>query len=210
MYAKLRNNTPQIAQKQVQWEGKTVINPSEDILLALGYLPVQYTDPPAMDDGYYAVPRWTQTENAIVQEWDILPDTTPLSADEVLRVILSAQVNSLDIPDATASRMVDYYPTLTGDGSLIKVGTKINWHGVLKQATVDLWETDANTPDAAPALWSDIAYREGIRVIPGTITAAQAFALDEPGWWNEHIYRSTIAANVYTPDQYAAGWEQLT
>lgn len=24
-------------------------------------------------------------------------------------------------------------------------------------------------------------------------------------WWQEHVYRSTIAANVYTPDQYAAG-----
>lgn len=27
------------------------------------------------------------------------------------------------------------------------------------------------------------------------------------GWWQEHVYRSTIAANVNTPDQYAAGWE---
>lgn len=133
----------------------------------------------------------------------------PLSADEVLRLALRAQVNSLDIPEADASRMVDYYPTMTGDGSLIKVGTKINWHGALKQAAVDLWDTDANTPDNAPSLWADIAYREGIRIIPETITAAQAFALDELGWWNEHIYRSTIAANVYTPDQYAAGWEMI-
>lgn len=156
----------------------------------------------------------TEDEVMILQEfqnkYSIDESTRPLSVNEVLRVILSAQVNSLDIPDATASRMVDYYPTLTGDGSLIKVGTKINWNGVLKQAAVDLWDTDANTPDAAPTLWVDIAYREGIRVIPGTITAAQAFALDELGWWQEHIYRSTIAANVYTPDQYAAGWEQLT
>ena len=49
--------------------------------------------------------------------------------------------------------------------------------------------------------------RKGIRVIPETITATQAFALDELGWWQEHVYRSTIAANVYTPEQYAAGWE---
>lgn len=153
----------------------------------------------------------TEDEVMILQEfqnkYSIDESTRPLSADEVLRVILSVQVNSLDITDATASRMVDYYPTLTGDGSLIKVGTKINWHGVLKQAAVDLWDTETNSPDAAPALWSDIAYREGIRVIPETITAAQAFALDELGWWNGHSYRSTIAANVYTPDQYAAGWE---
>ena len=133
----------------------------------------------------------------------------PLSADEVLRLALRAQVNSLDIPEVDASRMADYYPTMTGDGSLIKVGTKINWHGVLKQAAVDLWDTAENNPDNAPTLWADIAYREGIRVIPETIAAEQAFALDELGWWDGHIYRSTIAANVYTPTQYAAGWKRV-
>lgn len=147
---------------------------------------------------------------AEAQKAEKIERTRPLTADEILRLTLRKTVNSLTIDDATASRMVDYYPTLTGEGSLIKVGTKINWHGVLKQAAVDLWDTDGNTPDAAPTLWADIAYREGIRVIPETITAVQAFALDELGWWQEHIYRSTIAANVYTPDQYAAGWEQLT
>ena len=144
---------------------------------------------------------------AEAQKAEKIERTRPLTAEEILRLTLRKTVNSLTIDDATASRMVDYYPTLTGEGSLIKVGTKINWHGVLKQAAVDLWDTAENNPDNAPTLWADIAYREGIRVIPETIAATQAFALDEPGWWDGHIYRSTIAANVYTPTQYAAGWE---
>ena len=122
-----------------------------------------------------------------------------------LRPIIEQATESLD--DKDASESVELFPHLKGDGSLIKAGTRINWNGVLKQAAVDLWDTDDNTPDNAQTLWADIAYREGIRVIPKTITAAQAFALDELGWWQEHVYRSTIAANVYTPDQYAAGWE---
>lgn len=147
-----------------------------------------------------------ETEARLAQ---IKEASRPLSADEVLRMAIRQQVNSLDIPEATASRMADYYPELTGNGELIKAGMRINWRGVLKQAAVDLWDTDGNTPDAAPALWSDIAYREGVRIIPETITAAQAFAKDELGWWDGHIYRSTIAANVYTPEQYAAGWEMV-
>ena len=122
-----------------------------------------------------------------------------------LRPIIEQATESLD--DKDASESVELFPHLKGNGSLIKAGTRINWNGVLKQAAVDLWDTDDNTPDNAQTLWADIAYREGIRVIPETITAAQAFALDELGWWDGHIYRSTIAANVYTPDQYAAGWE---
>ena len=124
-----------------------------------------------------------------------------------LRTIIEQATESLD--DKDASESVELFPHLKGDGSLINAGTRINWNGVLKQAAVDLWDTDDNTPDNAQTLWADIAYREGIRVIPETITAAQAFALDELGWWDGHIYRSTIAANVYTPDQYATGWEMV-
>lgn len=131
----------------------------------------------------------------------------PLTDGEILLLTLRKTVNSLDIRDATASRMVDYYPELTGDGSLIKVGTKINWHGALKKAAVDLWDTEANTPDAAPTLWADIAYKSGIRIAPETFTATNAAAMDELMWFGEHIYKSKMAGNVYTPEQAPGVWE---
>lgn len=133
-----------------------------------------------------------------------------MTRDEALKIraIVERATESLD--DQTASEGASLFPRLKYDGSLIETGTRINWHGMLKRAAVDLWDEEQNSPDNAPTLWVDIVYREGIRIIPETFTAAQAFALDELGWWNGHIYRSTIAANVYTPVQYAAGWEQLT
>ena len=111
------------------------------------------------------------------------------------------------VPDKDASGCVDLYPTLKQDGKLIKAGTRINWSGWLKQATVDLWDTEENDPDHAPTLWVKIQYKDGARVIPDVITAAEAFALDELGWWDGAIYKSLIAANVYTPDAYPQGWE---
>ena len=111
------------------------------------------------------------------------------------------------VPDKDASGCVDLYPTLKQGGKLIKAGTRINWGGWLKQATVDLWDTEANDPDHAPTLWVKIQYKDGVRVIPDVITAAEAFALDELGWWDGAIYKSKIPANVYTPEQYPDGWE---
>ena len=111
------------------------------------------------------------------------------------------------VPDKDASGCVDLYPTLKQGGSLIKAGTRINWNGWLKQATVDIWDIEANDPDHAPTLWAKILYKDGVRVIPDVITAAEAFALDELGWWDGAIYKSLIAANVYTPDAYPQGWE---
>lgn len=125
-----------------------------------------------------------------------------------LRAIVEQAVSSLD--DKTASTAGMLFPRLKQDGALVKAGTRINWNGTLKRAAVDLWDTQENNPENAPTLWEDIAYRDGYRIIPATITAGTAFALDECGWWGDTLYRSKIAANVYTPEQYSAGWEAVT
>ena len=111
------------------------------------------------------------------------------------------------VDDMTASIAPELYAQMQNDGSLIKSGTRINWKGALKRAAVDLWDTEANNPDNAPTLWEDIMYREGIRIIPETITAGMSFGEGEQGWWKEVLYKSLIPANVYTPEQYQAGWE---
>ena len=121
-----------------------------------------------------------------------------------LRGIIEQAVASID--DKTASEGASLFPRLKGDGSLIAAGTRINWNGTVKKAAVDLWDTEVNNPDNAPTLWQDIGYRDGIRIIPEVISAAAAFDMDEIGWWGDVKYKSLISANVYTPEQYPAGW----
>lgn len=111
------------------------------------------------------------------------------------------------VDDKTASIAPEMFPGLKQDGSLIKVGTRIKWNGTLKRAAVDLWDTMENDPDNAPALWEDIQYRLGYRIIPETITVGLAFSEGECGWWGEVLYKSKVNANVYTPEQYAPNWE---
>ena len=111
--------------------------------------------------------------------------------------------------DAIASTAIDVFPTIKEDSALIKVGTRINWNGVLKRAAVDLYDTIENNPDNAPTLWEDINYREGYRIIPETITVGTAFAKEELGWWGDELYKSLIEVNVYTPIAYPAGWEKV-
>lgn len=112
--------------------------------------------------------------------------------------------------DATASTLPTAFPTLKGDGSLVKAGTRINWNGTLKRAAVDLWDREENAPDKSPSLWENIAYRDGIRIIPDAITVGAAFQKDELGWWGEDLYRSVYeGANVWTPAGYPANWEAV-
>lgn len=116
-------------------------------------------------------------------------------------------VSSASLEDKVASETPELFARLNQNGELIKVGTRINWNGVLKRASVDLYDTLENNPDNAPTLWEDIEYKEGYRIIPQTITVGTAFSKDELGWWEDTLYKSLLDNNVWTPEQYPSGWK---
>lgn len=121
-----------------------------------------------------------------------------------LRPMVVKAAQSLD--DKDASEAVALYDGMRYDGSLIRTGTKINWNGTVKKAAVDLWDEERNNPDNTPTLWADLAYHDGIRIIPAPITSEQAFALDELGWQDGHVYCSKMHGNVFPVTQEDA-WE---
>ena len=127
---------------------------------------------------------------------------------QTIRGFIETAAEGLD--DATASQAPTLFPSLKEDGSLVKSGTRINWKGVVMRAAVDLWDTEPNNPDNAPTLWEDLAYIDGIRIIPDVITAGTAFSKGEQGWWNGALYESQADNNVWTPDAYPAYWTEVT
>ena len=122
-----------------------------------------------------------------------------------LRTIVEQASTSLD--DKTASEAAALFPRLKGDGSLIRATTRINWRGTIKRAAVDLWDTEENDPDHAPTLWEDLAYKQGYRIAPEVFTATNAASKGEKLWFGDVLYESTMDGNVYTPEQYPAGWK---
>lgn len=125
-------------------------------------------------------------------------------ARKIRKNILLASQN---LEDINASETPELFGRLDENGELVKAGTRINWGGEVKRAAVDLWDTAENNPDNAPSLWEDIVYKEGIRIIPESITAGTAFSKDELGYWKDVLYKSLIDNNVWTPESYPAGWE---
>ena len=113
---------------------------------------------------------------------------------------------SASLDDKTASETPELFDQLNENGQLVPAGTRVNWNGTLKRASVDLWDTNENNPDNAPSLWEDIEYKNGIRIIPETITTGTAFSKDELGYWKDVLYKSLIDSNVWTPETYPSGW----
>lgn len=125
------------------------------------------------------------------------------------RAVIEQAAQTLD--EKTISTAPELCRTLKQDGSIVRAGTRINWNGTIKKAGSGLWDTKANDPDHAPSLWADIAYRDGYRIIPETITVTTAFSKGEKGWWTDgKLYESKVDSNVYTPAQYADNWKKVT
>ena len=91
MYAKLVNGTLRSAPKKVDYNGKTIFNPPEEILLDMGYFPVAYTDMP-MDapDGQHYESHWKQTDTEIVQVWTLVDDPVIPEPEPTMQDLIDA------------------------------------------------------------------------------------------------------------------------
>lgn len=89
---------------------------------------------------------------------DLMERSRPLTAEEVSRMLLTQQVNSLEVDDNTALRMTEFYPEWTA-GVSYTVGFKVRHGGRLwkcRQAhTAQVgWE-----PEAVASLWEQVCER---------------------------------------------------
>lgn len=121
-----------------------------------------------------------------------------------LRAAIEKAAESLD--DKTASTAPHMFRRLTCSGEAVQAGTRVNWDGQIKKASVTIWDREDQDPGHAPELWADLDYVDGVRKIPDTITAALAFTKGELGWRNGMIYKSLVDGNVWTPEAYASAW----
>ena len=130
-----------------------------------------------------------------------------ISKAKKLRKVIETAMTNLD--DITVCDAAELLPALKSDGSLITAGTRINFCGKVMKATVDLWDTPDNHPDKAESLWKVLNYQSGERIIAEVISATEAFSKGELGYWKDTLYKSLYDANVWNPEQFAAGWEKV-
>ena len=74
MLAKLIDGALSHAPRKIIVDGKTIFNPSEDMLKEQGYKDVETAEAPAVStQTQQAVPSWQEQENKIVQTWELKP-----------------------------------------------------------------------------------------------------------------------------------------
>ena len=79
----------------------------------------------------------------------------PLTEAEVSRMLISAQINTLDVDDAMACRMREFYPEWKS-GVALSVGHKLQYGGRLYRVIQAHTSQDDWTPDAVASLFERI------------------------------------------------------
>ena len=93
-----------------------------------------------------------QVENA---RYELMEKSRPLTAEEVNRMVIAQQINTLTVDDNTALRMVEFYPEWATDtaytaGYKVQRGGKL-WRCKQAHTAIATWE-----PENAASLWEVI------------------------------------------------------
>jgi hypothetical protein len=135
-YAKMHNGKPLPFFGVLVKDGKFIKSPTDEEILSAGYLPMEEQDEPQSKDGFIKSSKWVQTDSAIVKKWTVLPDRRPMSQSAVNKMLISQQINTLEVDDNTALRMKQFYPAFDEIvGQKVKQGFKFR-HGDYLWATV--------------------------------------------------------------------------
>ena len=109
------------------------------------------------DNGVYR--DATEEELSVAQSGEaesiVYERTRPLTAEEVTALLIRRQINTLEVDDTTAFRMVEFYPEWASDteytaGYKVQRGGKL-WRCVQAHTSQAGWE-----PENAASLWTEI------------------------------------------------------
>lgn len=92
---------------------------------------------------------------AEAQKAEKIERTRPLTAEEVTSMLIKQQINTLEVDDQTALRMVEFYPAWTAGGAYT-AGFKSQHSGRLWRCLQAHTSQDGWEPENVPALWEEI------------------------------------------------------
>lgn len=127
-----------------------------------------------------------------------------------LRKQIEAQASGME--DEKALQFTELFPAWSGDGFSYVAGDRVRFDGVLYKALSAHTSQALWTPAAAPSLWAE--------VLPGQDgtdigewqqpSATNPYNKGDRVIYNGKIYESLIDGNVWSPDAYPQGWQEVS
>lgn len=139
---------------------------------------------------------------------ELMEKSRPLTESEVIRLLIAQQINTLEVDDNTALRMVEFYPEWAV-GMDYAEGFKAQYGGVLYRCLTAHTSQDDWTPDVSPSLFAKV-------LIPDENTipeweqpeSTNPYAKGDKVTHNGKTWVSDVDNNVWEPGVY--GWTEAS
>ena len=145
---------------------------------------------------------------AEAQEAEKIERTRPLTSEEVTRLLIAKQINTMEVDDNTALRMLEFYPDWATDtdyttGYKVQHGGKL-WRCLQAHTNQSGWE-----PENAPSLWAKVLIPDET-VIPEweQPDSTNPYSAGDKVTHNGKTWVSDVDNNVWEPGVY--GWTEAT
>lgn len=114
------------------------------------------------------------------------------------------------LSDEVALLMPDAYPAWSGAGKKYKKDARITYNGVLYKVLQDHTSQETWTPEAAPSLFAKVLTAEGEILDWQQPDSTNPYMKGDKVKYNGKVYESLIDNNVWAPDAYPQGWQEVT
>ena len=140
--------------------------------------------------------------------WESYERTRQMTMEDVSRILISRQINTLSVDDNTSLRMVEFYPEWEVEQDYT-VGFKVQRSGKLFRCLQEHTSQDGWEPENSPSLWAKVLIPDET-VIPEweQPDSTNPYMTGDKVTHNGKTWASTIDNNVWEPSVY--GWEETT
>ena len=118
---------------------------------------------------------------------------------------------SASLSDSDALEAVELFPAWAADAAYT-AGVRIRYGEKLYRCEQSHTAQEGWEPDKTPALWTEVAKPGEIPVWRQPTGAQDAYHKGERVWYPDKdttIYESLIDANIWSPEAYPQGWEEV-
>lgn len=124
------------------------------------------------------------------------------------------KLNSV-VSEMTDEQAVDYvvlFPQWSGNGIEYKTGERVVYNDMLYYILQDHISQLDWTPDVAHSLYAPVLIPDPTKINPWERPKAgtNGYMKGDKVLWNGVVKESTIDYNHYSPDEYPAGWKDVT
>lgn len=145
---------------------------------------------------------------AEAQKAEKIERTRPLTESEVSRLLIAHQINTLEVDDTTALRMVEFYPEWAA-GVAYTAEYKVQRSGKLWRCLQAHTSQTGWEPDIAPSLWAKVLIPDET-VVPEweQPDSTNSYMTGDKVAHNGKTWVSAVDNNVWEPGVY--GWSEVS